>query len=172
MLRNRKYYMDCFSSLNTMKKNGLHAPHKALLLMSVIDLIEQGIITDSRIYLSDKLIHQFKLNTSLYVGKCKLFQPQINYPYFHLRSEPFWRLKPMPGVDIDEISNYSVSNLRKKIAFAVIDLELFELLQSSAIARKTLRTILVDTYINNQHTLSDNLPLILFTFGTLATLIA
>ena len=78
----------------------------------------------------------------------------------------------MPGVEIDEISNYSVSNLRKKIAFAVIDLELFELLQSSAIVRRTLRSILVDTYINNQPTLADNLPLILFAFGTLANLIA
>jgi hypothetical protein len=77
----------------------------------------------------------------------------------------------MPGVEIDEISNYSVSNLRKKIAFAVIDLELFELLQNSAIARRTLRCILVDKYINNQPSLTDNLPLILFTFGTLTTLI-
>lgn len=172
MIKNRKYYLDCFSSLNTMKKNGLHAPHKALLLLSVIDLIERGIITDCRIFLSDELIHQFKQNSSSHIANCKLFQPQINYPYYHMRSEPFWNLIPMNREHIDEISNYSVSNLRKKITFAVIDLELFELLQSSSVARKTLRTILVDKYINDQHSLTDNLPLILFTFGTLATLIA
>ena len=172
MIKNRKYYLDCFSSLNTMKKNGLHAPHKALLLLSVIDLIERGIITDCRIFLSDELIHQFKQNSSSHIANCKLFQPQINYPYYHMRSEPFWNLIPMNGEHIDEISNFSLSNLRKKIAFAVFDIELFDLLQNSSSARIALRSILINTYIDNQPTLADNLPLILFTFGTLANLIA
>lgn len=53
MAKDLNYYIDCFSLLNTMKKCGKPAPHKALLLLSVIDLVERGIITDCRIPLSE-----------------------------------------------------------------------------------------------------------------------
>lgn len=42
------HYINSFSSLHTMKKLGKPAPHKALLLLSVIDLVERGIITSCR----------------------------------------------------------------------------------------------------------------------------
>ena len=87
-----EYYNDCFSSLHTMKKAGKQAPHKALLLLSVIDLVERGIITDNHIYLSEELIKQFKLNTKSFLGNSVLFNPSVNYAYYHLQSEPFWQL--------------------------------------------------------------------------------
>lgn len=54
-MKDINYYIQCFSALNTMKMQGKPAPHKALLLLSVIDLVEQGYITDSNIQLSDIL---------------------------------------------------------------------------------------------------------------------
>ena len=77
-----EYYKECFSSLNTMKKTSKKAPHKALLLLSIIDLVEHGIITDCRIPLSDELVRQFKQNTTKLLGTSVLFKPTINYPYF------------------------------------------------------------------------------------------
>ena len=53
MTKDLEYYKDCFSSLNTMKKCGKPAPHKALLLLSVIALVARGIITDCRVALSE-----------------------------------------------------------------------------------------------------------------------
>ena len=171
MAKDLNYYIDCFSSLNTMKKCGKPAPHKALLLLSVIDLVERGIITDCRIPLSDELIRQFKRNTSALLGKSKLFQPVANYPYYHMKSEPFWQLVANPNCQIDKISNYSLPNLRANIAYARMEQELFDLLQNPNVRAK-LRVTLITKYLDNQPTLADNLPLILFTFGTLATLIA
>ena len=165
------YYIDCFSSLNTMKKCGKPAPHKALLLLSVIDLIERGVITNCRVPLSDDLVRQFKRNTSALLGESKLFQPVANYPYYHMRSEPFWQLVVNPNCQIDKISNYSLTNLRANIAYARIDEELFNLLQDPNVRAK-LRVTLITKYLDNQPTLADNLPFILFTFGTLAHLIA
>lgn len=92
MAKDLEYYKDCFSSLNTMKKYGKPAPHKALLLLSVIDLIERGEITNCRIPISNDLVRQFKRNTSALLGESKLFQPVANYPYYHMKSEPFWQL--------------------------------------------------------------------------------
>lgn len=74
------YYINCFSSLRTMKKLGKPAPHKALLLLSVIDLVERGIITDCRIPLSDSLEKQFKHNTTRLLGDSILFQPTLVAP--------------------------------------------------------------------------------------------
>ena len=171
MSKDLNYYIDCFSSLNTMKKCGKPAPHKALLLLSVIDLVERGVITDCRIPLSDELIRQFKRNTSVFLGESKLFQPVASYPYYHMKSELFWQLVANPNCQIDKISNYSVQNLRTNIAYARMEQELFDLLQNPNVRAK-LRVTLIAKYLDNQPTLTDNLPLILFTFGTFATLIA
>ena len=68
-----------------MKMQGKLAPHKALLLLSVIDLVEQGIITDSNIQLSEILEERFKYYASQYVGNNSAYDPKINYPFYHLR---------------------------------------------------------------------------------------
>lgn len=50
-MKDFRYFADCFSSLHTAMKLGKPAPHKALLLLSVIDLVERGIIIDNHIEL-------------------------------------------------------------------------------------------------------------------------
>ena len=76
-MKDLKYYISCFSSLHTMKKMGKPAPHKALLLLSVIELVERGIITDCRVPLSNSLEKQFKHNTTKLLGESVLFQPRL-----------------------------------------------------------------------------------------------
>lgn len=110
MINNLNHYINCFSSLNTMKKLGKPAPHKALLLLSVIDLVECGLITDCRVPLSDILEKQFKHNTTRLLDESILFQPKISYPYYHMRSEPFWPLVSPTGGQVQDISNYSMGN--------------------------------------------------------------
>lgn len=166
-----EYYKDCFSSLHTMKKAGKQAPHKALLLLSVIDLVERGIITDNHITLNEELIKHFKLNTKRLLGDSIIFHPTVNYPYYHLHSEPFWKLVSKPNSNIGGITNYSLTNLRKNIAYAQIDDELFNLLKDQSVRAK-LRVVLIATYLNNQPTLADNLSFALVAFSYLATMVA
>ena len=170
-MKDLNYYINAFLTLNTMRKCGKPAPHKALLLLSIIDLIEQNKITDCRIVLNDNLVKQFRDNTSILLNDSILFQPKVNYPYYHMRSEPFWKLVSHSDEPIEEIGNYSITNLRKHIAYARIDNELFELIKEPE-AKIKLRVALISEYLGDQPTLADNLPLILFTFGTLANLIA
>ncbi len=165
------HYINCFSSLHTMKKLGKPAPHKALMLLSVIDLVERGIITDCRVPLSDSLEKQFKHNNTKLLGESILFQPRISYPYYHMRSEPFWQLVSHTGGQVQDISNYSISNLRKNIAYARIDEELFELLKNPNVRAK-LRVVLISTYLDNPPTLVAPLPAILISMGYITPLIA
>lgn len=147
-MKDLSYYINCFSTLHTMKIQEKPAPHKALLLLSVIDLVEQGVITDSCIPLSDILEKQFKHNSISYLGDSSTYDPKINYPYYHMRSEPFWELVSTTTTPVLDISNYSISNLKKHIAYARIDTELQELLKDSS-ARVKLRDVLIVNYIDS-----------------------
>ncbi len=67
-------YLTYFQSLHTNKTKGQTAPHKAILLLSIIDQIEQGIIKSNRITLTESLEEQFMINWSRYVGISEIFQ--------------------------------------------------------------------------------------------------
>lgn len=54
-----RHYIDAFSSLHTAKVKGHKAPHKAVLLLAIIDLIEEELIMTPYIDLSDELVERF-----------------------------------------------------------------------------------------------------------------
>ncbi len=127
-------YLTYFQSLHTNKTKGQIAPHKAILLLSIIDQIEQGIIKSNHITLTDPLEEQFMINWSRYVGNSDIFQPKVGTPFWHLNYEPFWKLIPYEGGDetirtLQQGNPYSPSTIKKYIKYAEIDMELFLLLQ-------------------------------------------
>ena len=176
-MKNFEYYYNCFGNLNTAKMKGHSAPHKPLLLLSVLDLIEQGFLTSNLIELSDALINRFKENTKAYLGNSIIFKPNIGYPFYHLTSEPFWKnlhkinsqIISAEGISqnhegsVSKVAEsvitfnsielekpiYSIKGLRERYAGAVIDKELFELLKNQD-ARAKLRTLLISRYLSNQ----------------------
>jgi len=151
--KNLRGYLENFSNLNTNKQQGKIAPHKVILLLSIIDLVEQGQIQSNKIELTEKLENQFKLNWEKYVDNKDVFKPIIGTPYVHLRGESFWKLIPIKGngdKDLStKINSYSTNYLRSQIQYAVIDEELFDLLQDNK-NRGKFRNILISTYIHSQ----------------------
>lgn len=140
------HYAKKFIHLRTDRSRGI-APHKPVLLLSVIDGIERGIITDNRILITPELVSTFMEIWGMLVKEGP-FEPRFALPFFHLKSEGFWRLVPFsdmsPGITKSG-SIRSFSNLKETIAWAEIDLELFELM-SRPESREALRTTLLDTY--------------------------
>ena len=61
-------YIEYFTLLRTNTQKGVKAPHKAIMLLSVIDLVEYGVITSNQIEFSERLEQQFQHNWSRYVG--------------------------------------------------------------------------------------------------------
>jgi putative restriction endonuclease len=174
------YYQKCFSTLHTAKSKGFFAPHKPLLLLSIIDLIESGLICSNRIELNDTLVATFKSNVTKYIGRSAIFDPNIGQPFYHLLHEPFWHLSPAPDSEEEKIAttsqngkkkvNYSISSLRANYRYALIDPELFYLLQDNE-ARSELRKTLTDKYISTQP--SSILPIALLTvYMSMLSLIA
>ena len=89
--RDIEYYVNCFKNLNRSKKAGQVAPHKVVLLLAVIELIEKGIIKNEVIELSNELIDTFTRIWNDGV-KSDIFKCNIALPYYHMNSEPFWKL--------------------------------------------------------------------------------
>ncbi len=164
-----RHYIDKFSSLHTAKVKGHKAPHKAVLLITIIDLIETDFILTPYIDLTDELNEKFNETWHRYLGTSCIFTPDICKPYFHLQHESFWRLvendevvrgmaaEPTPWVnakkELKELpkGSYSLQGLRRAFAYAEIDGMLFQLLQN-ADARAMLRVVLINTYLANQPT--------------------
>jgi putative restriction endonuclease len=73
------------------------APHKPFLLLSVMDLIGQGLIKTNFIELNADLMDIFDLYWVKIMGEERRGTPL--FPFYHLQSDQFWHLIPMPGME-------------------------------------------------------------------------
>ena len=137
-----QHYCELFQRLHTAVISGQKAPHKAVLLLSVIELIEEKTISSPCIPLSDDLISRFNRNWKAHVHSDK-FSPTITTPYWHLQNESFWRLNTYDGSELKK--TYSEKYLRE-YTFAIIDIDLFELLTEADNAVK-FKGIIRNTYL-------------------------
>lgn len=130
-------YQVAFGNLRPNRTNGRSSPHKASMLLAVIDLIEQGVIDQSIIHFDQRLKDAFTERfDSFRTAKDK---DDPSQPFFYLSSSPFWQLHPNEGCEMDlqrglkERRHGSESKVRRLISHASIDRELFQLLQNDVV---------------------------------------
>lgn len=145
------YFIYAFTHLRRDSKNG-GAPHKPILLLSIIHEYELGRILDNRIFISPELTHSF----SVYWNQLVITKHDSRFalPFFHLTGEKgnWWKLIPNIGCElwIDSAGSMrSFGNLSVAVAFAEIDLGLFSLL-SNIESREVLKSVLLKEYFQNQ----------------------
>ena len=138
----------------TVNKNkSKTAPHKAVLLLTIIDMIEDGEISSPFIQITDSLIENFRRVWNTYVPSHSGYEPRIAYPFFHLSSSPFWELVKAPSYHGQ--NEYStVKTLARDYSGAIIDVGLFRLIKDS-ISRKEVRAILKSIYLDETGTSSS-----------------
>lgn len=138
-------YLTLLSKMKRAKVEGYQAPHKILLLMTICNLVESGVIADNRIVLSQELEQEFarlwkeKIDNEeevqmdyvaeeLLMGQRKVypFKCNIANPYYHLSGEPFWMLEKSPLWR--NRNSWSVPQLRRYFEYAILDDGLFALL--------------------------------------------
>jgi putative restriction endonuclease len=130
-------------------KSGSHErPHKPALLLSIIDLLDHGIITRNEVPPSDELVATFKRYFA--VVRRENDQPTVQNPFFHLSGDRFWHLVPASG----ERQIYqegatsgapSVAELRRRVSYGKFDEGMWQLL-SEPVARHQLREALIARY--------------------------
>jgi len=121
------------------------APHKPLLLLSVVDGIEQGWIAENRISLDERLIDQFG---AYWGGVMDSSVPTIANPYYHLQSSDIWDLhfkdsKPTTS------GTPSVFILQMHGAFVRLDPMLYDMM-CNAEDRAIIRQTILQKYFSEQ----------------------
>ncbi|MEN9998626.1 MAG: hypothetical protein RI922_1616 [Bacteroidota bacterium] len=138
-------YISDFKRLRRDRKNG-GAPHKPILLLAIARLIQQSVIQSRFIEITPELVLEFKeLWGKLVVSN---HSPNFSLPFFHMRSEPFWKLVSKIGMDFPITSSNSIrslNGLKEALSYAEIDQELF-LLMSQSVEGVVLQEVLLDTY--------------------------
>lgn len=124
MIQPLQKYIRLFKNLRVDRTHGVPAPHKPVLLLSILQMYQNGKLKDDKIFISPELISLFKANWSLLVVSNHTCN--IAYPFYHLKSSTFWKLIPK-----NQVSNLnfrvSLSNLNALVECAVIADDLFNL---------------------------------------------
>ena len=122
-------YLKAFKKLRIDRAHGI-APHKPILLISVIQTFQSGIYESKRIYITPELVALFKTNWNLLVTS--KHDCRFALPFYHLTSDKFWRLLPKPGFEnILQLpaSMRSFANLNAAVDCAMIEDDLFALMK-------------------------------------------
>ena len=136
-------YIHKMRRLNIDKAHG-PAPHKPVLLLSVIELIESGQVVENKILVSPELAEIFLK----YWRRVTNRKPDLAMPFFHLKSDKFWHLHPNAGYETAlRVANQikGISRLREVVAYASLNDDLVVLL-ADARDRETIRQTLIRTY--------------------------
>jgi putative restriction endonuclease len=146
--KNLAYYRNCFSQIKVGKnKQGGNALNQPILLLSVIDLITQGLLNENNITVSDQLINTFKRYWSV-LSSDRFEEIDFAIPFFHLKNKKpqFWHVKFSEQYTGGRPQ--TINSLRRDVERAKIDDELFDLLRDYN-AKKELIDILISAWFSS-----------------------
>jgi putative restriction endonuclease len=144
------YYIKAFAKLNRATLNGLKAPHKPILLLSILQSISIGEITNNKILVTPSLVAKFKDNWNWLV-KSDVFKPNFYLPFYHLSSDKFWHLQAFPSKQILLTKSFSIGSfaqLKETVAFGFFDDALFDLLRNGKMREILYQSILHQYFPN------------------------
>lgn len=141
-------YASDFGSLSVAISKGKKLPHKAILLLAIIQLIENGELQSNMIPLDNTISDSFVQCWRKYFDSKP---PTVWTPFYHLKGEPFWHFK---AKDTDERLKMllsfggtpSIGKMRPVIEHAYVDEDLFVFFRNK-LDREVLKSVLMDTYI-------------------------
>lgn len=145
MVSSLQKYSVYFQKLRVDRSHGI-APHKPVLLISILQAYQQGLMSGNRIFINPELLGLFKSNWT------KLVRTNHNclfaYPFFYMKSESFWSLVVLPGEEAalkKQSTVKSFNRLNSLIQYAEIDSELAQLMHDP-IRNQLLLEVLLDTW--------------------------
>ncbi len=147
MKKDLNYYIKRFTQLRIDRAHG-QAPYQPLLLLSLIELIEQGTSTENYFPITPELISTFiKYRDRL---SSAFHQANPAQPIYHMSrpSQAFWHLVPIPGHEQVLFSGGKLNTLKKlrdNVLYGYFDNELFQILQEPH-PRRRLTTELINKW--------------------------
>ena len=132
--------------MNCNKYRGQVAPHKAMMLIAVMEETANGHITNGFVPHNDRMVKAFEYAWRRYVGASSVFNPAFATPFFHLSNEPFWKL--MKSDCYVEKKEYSLGALRESFFGAKLPDDLCQYMAEPANRQRLMRALL-DKFVPN-----------------------
>lgn len=123
------------------------APHKPVLFLTLLDMMDSGIGNDNRFYVDSDLVGTFHQNWSILVRTGH--QEDFTQPFFYMQNDkidasPFWQLVPKVGYSINtHIKN--IQTLADVLNYAAFSESLFSVLTVFE-NRALVRAYLLNTF--------------------------
>ncbi len=143
--------IDQLCSMRMNIRGGHVSPHKAVMMLAVIDLVASGGAKQNRVVYGLELLEHFRRYFDVVKTPADSFTPIL--PFFFLRSEPFWHHKPVAGQEsvCTAISDPGGARILQSIVeYAFLDDALFSRLQEPA-GRQEVREALICKYFPVHH---------------------
>ena len=144
-------YIEAVKNLKTNNKWGRKSPHKAVLMLSVIELYEKNILMDNEIRYDETLKSTFLKIWNLVLPNEPLFHPEAYLPFWYLQSDNFWHIVPIRGKE-DILSLMRDTNIKPSeaklidsVKYAELDEDLYFLMTLPS-GRSSLKRALLETY--------------------------
>jgi len=124
------FYVDKLQSIRPDKSSGRARPHKVCMMFAVMDLIEQGHITDNRIFYDETLKKRFTWHFSRLKQGNDADSPFL--PFNYLKNSGLWHLEILSSNKqaYEKVKSPSGSTINKYVEYAYLDKALFEYLKS------------------------------------------
>ncbi len=140
-------YLRAFTHLKRAPTRYGTAPHKPVLVLTLLELVEKGIVADNRFEANADLVGRFLENWQLLVTTPH--QADFTQPFYYLQSDkangaPFWYLVPKSGCQINAHIK-SVNTLAEVLDHGALRADLFALIRDP-VNRTVLQTAVLDTY--------------------------
>lgn len=147
-------YIQAFLSLNINEYKGEKAPHIPLLLLSIIQLMEDGVIVENKIPPVQAVKLKYEFLWDKYILHDTFYTKAVWTPYWHLQNESFWHFKPIHSqacldvlMEESKGQTASIGKIRSVIEYAHFDAELYTILQQDFL-QHLFKKLLIDTYLN------------------------
>ena len=150
-------YLRAFRSLNVNRTGGRASPHKPCMLLAVLGLAEAGDLERNEIRFDPALLERYVKFFGVVRSETDHANP--HFPFFHLSSEGFWHLQPLPDREavVESMdSARSTSAVTDNIAYASLDPELHALVLDER-SRAALREELVVAWFGSYRTRLDRI---------------
>ena len=139
-------------SLRRDKRGSHERPHKPVLLLSIIDLLDRGVIQENAVPFSEELVTTFKRYFA--VVKQHDDRPTIENPFYFLAGDKFWQVISRGGNEPLYREGYasgapSAAQLRRQGAVGRFD-QGFWTLMNDPVSRHQLREALIARYFPEQ----------------------
>lgn len=144
-------YISAFQSLKTNNKYARKSPHKAVLLLTVIEMYENKTLSVNEIRYDERLLSTFQKVWNRVLPNETTFFTNVYFPFWYMHSEGFWMNMPFRGKEEafrdlwESRVKPTESRVKELIQYAVLEDGLYFMMTMPS-GRSSLKRALLEEY--------------------------